>query len=178
GLRDLGPELDRPVERKEISVEDAPPRTLCGREQNRSPRQLLAQPFLCVRRGDEIDPQPVRTQRLGGRRPDRRDAVRGDAATRELVCAVAARDDEPVVRASVDRLLAQRLDTDQLAEDGVVPERLDSGDELLTRDEYSHPPAPPRAPPGRRPCAARSTTRPPPRRARSTPSRRGAPPRE
>ena len=82
-------------------------------------------------RGDKVDVQPVRAQRLGRGRTDRSDAIGGDAAPAKLVRAVAARDHEPVVGASVDRLVTERLDANQLAEDRFVPERRDAGDELL-----------------------------------------------
>src|SRR5579859_2667004 len=109
-----------------------------------------------------------------GRRPDRRDAARRHAATAELVRAVAARDHQPVVRTGIDGLVTERLDSSKLAEDRLVPERLDPTDELLTSDEYSHPPAPLRASPDPFPCAARSTIRPLPLRARPASTRRGA----
>ena len=62
GVGHVGAQLDRPVQRQEVRLQNVPPRTLRGREQERSTRQLVTQAFLRVGRRDEVDVQPVMTR--------------------------------------------------------------------------------------------------------------------
>ena len=59
GVGHVGAQLDRPVQRQEVRLQNVPPRTLRGREQERSTRQLVTQALLRVGRRDEVDVQPV-----------------------------------------------------------------------------------------------------------------------
>ena len=77
GVGHVGPQLDRPVQREEVGVEDVLARALGGGEQERSLGQLVAQALLRVGRGDEIDraaraiaaprPSPGRSPRCDSR---------------------------------------------------------------------------------------------------------------
>ena len=180
GLGHVGPQLDRPVERQEVGGEHViAPRTLGRREAARVPAGNSSRRPSCVWvEATRSTAQPVRAQRLGRGRADRRDAVRRRRRRRaELVCAVAARDHEPVVAASVDRLVAERLDRISSQRTASCPSASTRATTpRLTRDEYSHLTPQLRAERRRvvARCAARSTIRPPPRRAPSASCRRGA----
>ena len=138
----------RPVERHEVGAErvDRPaPRALCRQRRARGRRDAGTRPA----------GRPVRTRgaRTQARSRDARSvsAVPGptaatfgrfSAAPRDLVGAVRARHDRPVVAGAVDRLVGDALDLDQRAFDHLVPERLEPLDErarLRARAGDDHP---------------------------------------
>ena len=119
-------QLGRPVERQEVRaelVDDERAGALRGGEEHapgRS-RQLGEQAFLRRDHGYEIHDDPGPRERRGRPRADRRDTPGASARPRhQLVCAVRACDDEPVVPGQVDRAPADRVDADEGAEHDLV----------------------------------------------------------
>src|SRR5205823_2172126 len=87
----------------------------------------------------------VLAQALCGPRPDRGDTRQVSPAAGDLVGAVRARDDQPVVAGRVDRVVGGALDLDQRTLDDLVPERLEPLHErpsLVPRPRDDHPHAP------------------------------------
>ena len=95
------------------------------------PRELAQQPVLRRLARHERRLEPVRAQRLRGAGPDGRDRRQVAAAPRDLVGAVRARDDQPVVAGTVDRFVRRALDLDQRALHHLEPRALERLDERL-----------------------------------------------
>ena len=87
-----------------IRVDHALPRAFGGGQKCSSRRQLVPQPLLRVDARHEIRLVPVTSERLRGGGTDRREpSRRPDEAPGELVGAVRARDDDPVVARQIER---------------------------------------------------------------------------
>ena len=78
-------------------------------------RKLVTQALLRVDRRDEVDVQSVRRSAAAVAGPTPRSGCADRRDARELVRAVHARDDDPVVARRIDRLVAERLDADERA---------------------------------------------------------------
>src|SRR5438067_10316299 len=95
------------------------------------PRELRDEAFLRRDAGDERRFDPVLAKGRGRAGPDRGDRRELAAAPAgQLARGARTGDDDPVVAGGVDGLRADRLDLDQRAEHGRVPERLDPLREL------------------------------------------------
>ncbi len=148
-LRRHGSQLHRPVQRQEVGaqlVDDGHARSFCGREQHApgGSRQLREQAFLRRDLRNEIGSDAAPQER--GRRPwpDGGDPRRSSTgAVQQLVGAVGARDDHPVVRGQLDLVAPDSVDADQRAEDDLVTKLLDPRSQRLrlagrTRDDDFH----------------------------------------
>ena len=128
------PQLARAVERHEVGaelVDEQPPRALGAGEEDAAgrSRQLREQPLLRRDARARGRRRPSAVGRRAARSP--RPAAACRAAAARARGAVRARDDDPVVAGDVDRLVAERLDLDQRADDDLVPERLEPPRELV-----------------------------------------------
>ncbi len=141
-------EQTRAVERHEVGaerVDRAAAGAFRGREEHPAgrAREFAQQAVLRRLAGHERRLEPVRAKRLGRARADRGDRGQVAPAGRDLVRAVRAGHDQPVIPCRVDRLVRRPLDLDQRALDHGGAERLECGDERLrllarARDDHSH----------------------------------------
>ena len=133
-VRRLRHQEARRVERHEVGAEriDRSAARVLGRREEHPARRTRELGDQAVLRGDTRDERrldAVLAEALGGSGTDGGDLRQVAPAPRDLVGAVRARDDDPVVPGGVDRVVGRPHDLDQRALEHLVAERLEPRDE-------------------------------------------------